>query len=131
MLSDLEVKHYNYDQLTSKLKSLVNNHSDLLSLYQLSEPSVQNRSLWVVKIATENQRPDLKPMVKYIANMHGNEAVGRSLMVAFIEHLVVSYKNGSDQDIKKLVSETDIHVLPSMNPDGFEVSNEGTVSKNL
>ena len=39
------------------------------------------RQLWVVKISTENQRSDLKPMVKYVANMHGNEVVGRELLI--------------------------------------------------
>ena len=54
------------------------------------------RELWVVKISTENQRSDLKPMVKYVANMHGNEVVGRELLLGLIEYLADSYKNGSD-----------------------------------
>ena len=34
-------------------------------------------------------------MVKYVANMHGNEGVGRELMLAFIEYLVTAYKDNS------------------------------------
>ena len=58
------------------------------------------RQLWVVKISTENQRSDLKPMVKYVANMHGNEVVGRELLLGLIEYLADSYKHGSDPSIR-------------------------------
>ena len=67
-------------------------------------------------------------MVKYVANMHGNEAVGRELMLAFIEYLAESYKNGSDSEVTKLILNTDIHIMPSMNPDGFENSSIGFCS---
>ena len=83
------------------------------------------RKLWVVKIATEKNRPDLKPMVKYLANMHGNEAVGKELMIGLIEYLAETYKNGSNPEITQLVSTMDIHLMPSMNPDGFENSSIG------
>ena len=32
-----------------------------------------------------------KPNVKYVANMHGNEAVGRELMLRLILYLVQNY----------------------------------------
>ena len=69
------------------------------------------RQLWVVKISTENQRSDLKPMVKYVANMHGNEVVGRELLLGLIEYLADSYKNGYDSEIRQLISSMDIHIL--------------------
>ena len=60
----------------------------------MDKKSVEGRELWVVKISTdaEDNRKDLKPMVKYIANMHGNEVVGRELMVLLIKYLLTSYK---------------------------------------
>ena len=84
---------HNYEDLTKELKSLEQIYSDYLTLYSLSEKSVQGRDLWVMKISTDRaERSDLKPMVKYVANIHGDEPTGRELCLAFIEYLVDSYK---------------------------------------
>ena len=57
-------------------------------------------------------------MVKYVANMHGDEAVGRELMIALSEYLAKSY--GKNERITNLLDTTEIHIVPTMNPDGFE-----------
>ena len=62
----------------------------------------------------------LKPNVKYVANMHGNEAVGRELMLHLILYLVQNYE--TDYYVRWLLDNTRIHIMPSMNPDGFEVN---------
>ena len=78
------------------MELLVEKHNDLLSMYSLSEKSVEGRPLLAMKISTDkNQRGDLKPMVKYVANMHGNEPTGRELTLAFIEYLAETYVAGT------------------------------------
>ena len=91
------LQYHNYEALTSNLENLASKHPDLLTLYNLTEASEEGRSLWVMRITTDGkgQRKDLKPMVKYVANMHGNEAVGRELMLYFIDYLVETYKAGT------------------------------------
>ena len=89
-------QYHDYVQLTSELQELAQKHSNLLHLYNLNGDSVQGRKLWVMKISTDQgERSDLKPMVKYVANMHGNEVVGRELLLAFIEYLVHTYQAGT------------------------------------
>jgi Zinc carboxypeptidase. len=44
-------------------------------------------------------------------------------MLFLFQYLVTSYS--SDSYIKWLLDNTRIHILPSMNPDGFEVAREG------
>ena len=88
------LKYHDYQELTNELKYLARKYNTLLTLYKLDEVTHENRNLWVMKISTDKgDRCDLKPMVKYIGNIHGNEAVGRELLLAFNEYLAFTFES--------------------------------------
>ncbi|KAJ8880044.1 hypothetical protein PR048_020666 [Dryococelus australis] len=119
---NLEFKYHNYEQLTKFLRTTSSRFPNLTALYSIGK-SVQGRDLWVMVVSASPYEHMIgKPDVKYVANMHGNEAVGRELMLHLIHYLVTSYN--TDSYIKWLLDNTRIHILPSMNPDGFEVARE-------
>ncbi|XP_046441586.1 carboxypeptidase M-like [Daphnia pulex] len=117
------VGYHHYDEMTAYLRAVHAAYPQLTSLYSIGQ-SVQGRELWVLLISTTpSEKTLLKPEVKYVGNIHGNEPVGRELLLRLIQHLLVNYPQ--DDYVRSLMETTNIHIMPSMNPDGFEVSREG------
>jgi len=109
--------YHSHSDLVDSLATLARDHSNFIYKYDIGT-STEGRSITALRFATNQTRPLLRPMVKYVANMHGNEAVGRELMIALSEYLARSY--GKNARITKLLDTTEIHIVPTMNPDGFE-----------
>ncbi|XP_015121018.1 carboxypeptidase D isoform X4 [Diachasma alloeum] len=119
----IDFKYHNYEQMSRFLRATSLRFQNLTALYSIGK-SFKERDLWVLVVSSSPYEHMIgKPDVKYVANIHGNEAVGRELMLHLIHLLVTKY--GTDPYITWLLDNTRIHILPSMNPDGFEVSKEG------
>lgn len=121
----LDDPHYvSNAQLGDKLNHLVRQFPTLAKLHVIGK-SLEGRDLYVLEIRKEvnEPRPMLMPMFKYVANMHGDEATGRQLLIYLAEYLLDNYNN--TKEVTWLVDNTDIFLLPSMNPDGYERSYEG------
>ena len=120
----LSFDYHNYTSMTTFLRHVSTIYSNLTALYSIGQ-SVQGREIWVMVVSKSPYEHMIgKPNVKYVSNMHGNEAVGREMMLHLILHLVQNYE--TDYYIRWLLDNTRIHIMPSMNPDGFEVAQEGT-----
>ncbi|XP_045536626.1 carboxypeptidase D isoform X1 [Papilio machaon] len=121
--SDLEFRYHDHEELTRYLRAVSAKYPALTALYSIGK-SVEGRDLWVLVVSASPYEHMIgKPDVKYVANIHGNEVVGRELLLHLIQYLVTSYE--TDSYIKWLLDNTRIHLMPSMNPDGFANSNEG------
>lgn len=80
----LDFKYHNYDSMTKFLRQTSSRFPTLTALYSIGK-SVQGRDLWVMVVsASPYEHMVGKPDVKYVANMHGNEAVSRELMLHLI-----------------------------------------------
>ncbi|XP_017779456.1 PREDICTED: carboxypeptidase D-like, partial [Nicrophorus vespilloides] len=110
----LPLVYHNNEQIASYLKNFTEVHKDISTLYSIGK-SNEGVDLLVLRL-TKNVGT-LKPHVKLIGNIHGNEAIGREILLQFIEYLGENYKTNST--IGWLLDNTVIHVMPTMNPDGY------------
>ncbi|KJE90104.1 carboxypeptidase D [Capsaspora owczarzaki ATCC 30864] len=116
----VDFSHHNYQALTDTLQQLHQAYPDITRVFSIGQ-SEQGRELWVLEISNEPGIEEVRePNFKYVGNMHGNEVVGREMLLHFIEHLCSNY--GIDADVTFLVQSTHIFILPSMNPDGYEAA---------
>lgn len=115
--------YHDYDALTAELQRLAADHPTLLTLESAGR-STQGRELWIVKVSDDPSLDEApEPKLLYVANMHGDEVVGRELMIYLIRQLVTEY--GRTPRITRLVDNAEIYIMPTMNPDGFELSRRG------
>ncbi|XP_048482113.1 carboxypeptidase D [Plutella xylostella] len=119
--------HHDYLMMESVLKTLAEQYPSITRLYSIGK-SVEGRDLYVLEVTKD---PGVhipgKPEFKYVANMHGNEVIGRELLLLLAKYMCEQY-TGGDQYVQRLMNTTRIHLLPSMNPDGYERSHEGDYS---
>ena len=83
--------------------------------------SVEGRQLEAVKLTSPDgklERPLLRPMVRVMGNIHGDGSVSREMVIALAKYLTYNY--GRVGRVTSLLDTTDVHLVPSLNPDGFE-----------
>ncbi|CAF2037087.1 unnamed protein product [Rotaria magnacalcarata] len=123
---ELLTEYHHYSELDRLLQKWQSNYSKIAKAFSVGK-SITGRSLFVMRLTSplgtdiENEQDEkqlLKPKLKYVANMHGDETIGREMMIALIYYLLLNSK--SDARVNRLLSTTDIYIMPSMNPDGFE-----------
>lgn len=123
--ADVQYEFFHHDQ--DALRQLMTNYATQFPL--IARVYVVGRSvLGVDLLAIEiSDNPGVhepgEPEVKYVANMHGNEVTGRETLLYLIQYLCELY--GVNDSVTELVNSTRIHLLPSMNPDGYAIATEG------
>jgi hypothetical protein len=122
-------QHHNYEAMLEVIARVHRKCPDITHPYNLTghpDHTVQGRKLAVIVISDKPKEHEIEePEFKYVGNMHGNEVVGRELLLDLMQYLCDEYLAGNE-DIKKLIDTTRIHIMPSMNPDGWEIANAQT-----
>lgn len=117
----LEFRYHNNQEIKEYLLQVSAENPDITHLYSIGQ-SVRGQELWVLALGVSpGQHTVGVPEFKYVGNMHGNEVLGRVLLLHLIDDLVRGHRNNETWSLQ-LLNSTRIHIMPTMNPDGFDAS---------
>ena len=129
VVKPLAFVHHSDEAMYSFLSGIAAKYPHITRLYTIGR-SINGALLSVIEISDNpgTHEPG-EPEFKYIANMHGNEVTGRETLLHLIYALCAEY--GKDDRITKLVDTTRIHIMPTMNPDGYKEAMLGDVQRTV
>ncbi|NXE12219.1 CPXM2 protein, partial [Lophotis ruficrista] len=118
---NLDFKHHNYKEMRQVGK-------EAAAFFQLSLSEmllIDINKIWldICFAALTTLLPHVfstgEPEFRYIAGAHGNEVLGRELILLLMQFMCQEYLAGNPR-IVHLIEDTRIHLLPSVNPDGYD-----------
>jgi len=147
-----EYEYYTYQEMTDLLKKIQNQNKDIMKLESYGK-TYENRDIWFVKLSENVDIDENEPGVLLLGGLHGDEKISSEILIFFIEYMIENYGKGkidndqdgainedpidgkdNDQDgkidedpdedrVRQAIDNTQIYILPMINPDGFEADN--------
>ncbi|XP_058152686.1 adipocyte enhancer-binding protein 1 [Dasypus novemcinctus] len=118
---DLDFRHHSYKDMRQLMKVVNEECPTITRTYSLGK-SARGLKIYAMEISDNPGDHELgEPEFRYTAGIHGNEVLGRELLLLLMQYLCREYRDGNPR-VRSLVQDTRIHLVPSLNPDGYEVA---------
>ena len=111
-------EYYDNKSLGRRLASIAEENPSLVRVESIPL-SMRKHKVWLVELGKgTKQDRQTRPAMLVVAGIEGNDLIGCTAAVTWIEHLVEQYQ--SDAEIAKLLQTTTIYIVPRLNPDAAE-----------
>lgn len=114
--------YHTYTELTEVLRQTVSDHGDIVKLTSIGK-SYEGRDLHLITISGNVEVDEDEPEVLFTCNQHAREHLTTEMCLRIIQRFTDEY--GQDPTVTELVDTREIHVIPTVNPDGAEYDIEG------
>uniref|UniRef100_UPI003AB015FF adipocyte enhancer-binding protein 1 n=1 Tax=Centroberyx gerrardi TaxID=166262 RepID=UPI003AB015FF len=120
---DLDFRHHNYKEMRQMMKVINEECPNITRIYNVGKSS-QGLKMYAMEISDNpGEHETGEPEFRYTAGLHGNEALGRELLLLLMQFLCKEY-NDDNPRVRRLVDGVRIHLVPSLNPDAYELAYE-------
>ena len=111
-------EYYDNNSLGRQLTSLAEQNSALVRIDSIALSMLKHK-VWLVELGKgTKQDRQTRPAMLLVAGIEGNDLIGSSIAVTWIERLIEQYQD--DAEIARLLQTTTIYIVPQLNPDAAE-----------
>lgn len=108
--NDISSRRFKHGELVKHLATLKKSLGDMVSIEQIGS-SAENRSINLLTLGTG------KTKIFLWSQMHGDEPTATMGLLDILNYIT---KNRNSPEVKKILSETTLLIIPMLNPDGAE-----------
>jgi len=111
-------EYYDNKSLGRRLSSLAEGNPGLVRVDSIAL-SIGKRKVWLIELGKgTKQDRQTRPAMLVVAGIEGNDLIGCTAAVTWIEQLVEQYQD--DAETARLLQTTTIYIVPRLNPDAAE-----------
>lgn len=111
--------YHSYDEVTKELKNLAQKYPDICLAKEIGR-SIEGRALWALKISDKVTTKEAEPAILFLGGHHAREWISVEIPLYLGRYLAENY--GSNSLVRNLVDQSQIWIVPLVNPDGLEYS---------
>ncbi|XP_071207091.1 inactive carboxypeptidase-like protein X2 isoform X1 [Salvelinus alpinus] len=120
---NLDFRHHNYKDMRQMMKVINEECPNITRIYNIGKSSA-GLKMYAMEISDNpGEHQTGEPEFRYTAGLHGNEALGRELLLLLMQFMCKEY-NDNNPRVRRLVEGVRIHLVPSLNPDAYELAYE-------
>ncbi len=117
--SGVNGEFHSYAELEQELMALSDAYPDLVKVSDIGE-SLEGRNIYALKISDNAWTEEDEAAVIFLGCHHAREWISVEVPLLLGQYLVENY--GSDPEVRRLVDNCEIWIIPLVNPDGLEYS---------
>jgi hypothetical protein len=111
--------YHTYAEVNDELHQLAAAHPQIAQVSSIGK-SVEGRDLWAIKISDNVTQDEPETTAVFLGGHHAREWIAVDVPFLLAKHLLNQY--GTDTTVTRLVNQTEIWVVPMVNPDGHQYS---------
>lgn len=121
--------YHTYAEINDELHQLATAHPQIAQVSSLGK-SVEGRELWAIKISDNVAQDEPEAETIFLGCHHAREWIAVDVPFLLASQLINQY--GTDTTITRLVNQSEIWIVPMVNPDGhqYSVTNDRLWRKN-
>ncbi|XP_053574113.1 adipocyte enhancer-binding protein 1 [Bombina bombina] len=120
---NLDFRHHSYKDMRQLMKVVNEECPTITRIYNVGK-TPKGLKIYAMEISDNPGEHEIgEPEFRYTAGLHGNEVLGRELLLFLMQFMCREFRDGNPR-VSHLVHETRIHIVPSLNPDGYEIASQ-------